>query len=236
MQAKINSIVATTFLLLITLVTGCVKVQAPVGRPTSLPQDDLDQALVVVIDLSTSFEDEWSGKAYPFFQEMISRYYRGAIGSESRLLIGRLSETRDVIFWSGTPRQFQQDFPNEAVFLARLEAEQTTEDSPVFRSMIATLDHLEGLPRVGPSTKLTAVFLSDMYDHVDNRTKRRVESQEMLRATKRFTDDGGNLAMYYVPEKIVAAYRRQFKRAGIDPSRVWIETNDVSRPTIPDFH
>ena len=215
---------------------GCIKVEQPKGRPVSIQKEELDQVLAVVIDLSGSFEGNWGGKAYPFFQEVIRRYFHSSMGSENRMLIGQLSGNGDPVFWSGTPRDFQRAFPNETAFLDRLAAEEKIGSSPVFRSIIAAIEHVEGIPQVGPNTKLTTIVLSDLEDNVADRAVQKRDAQRLLDVVKRYTDDGGSLALFYVAESKRPRWLRAFKKAGIEEDRYWIETDDVEKPTIPDFY
>ncbi len=226
-------------LVLVTIVVlggGCIKVEQPEGRPMSIQKEELDQVLVVVIDLSGSFEGSWGGKAYPFFQETIRRYFHSSMVSENRMLIGQLSGTGDPVFWSGTPRDFQRAFPNETAFLDRLAAEGKIGSSPVFRSITAAIEHIEGIPQVGPNTKLTTIVLSDLDDNVADRSVQKRDARKMLDVVKRYTNDGGNLALFYAAESKRPHWLRAFKKAGIEADRYWIETDDVEKPTIPNFY
>ncbi|WP_437207141.1 hypothetical protein [Planctomicrobium sp. SH664] len=229
-----NRISIGLMVVLCLLCSSCIK-NSPDVSTTTFEEQELDAVLAIVIDMSGSYSEMWEDKAYQLFLEISDRYFQGAMGTETRLLIGQLSGNDNVLLFEGKPSDLRKKFRSPAEFTEFLKAAADPNSSRVYAATRRTLDYVSTISGVGPKTKLLTVLLSDMQDSEFHPSVAGVALDQLNESLQRYADRGGSLALYYVDESERSRWDTLLRNAGFMTGRFIIEGSLTSSPRLPSF-
>ena len=230
----VNNCVIVYALIAATFTGGCIKNQ-PQQEVHHFEVDELDAVLAIIIDLSGSFAGSWDDKAYPLFLNLMDRFFTGAAGSESRVIIGQLSGNDDVLLFQGTPSELRTRFQSPEELNAYLSEHSNPRSSPVFKATRRAVDYVASMPDVTNNTRSLVVVLSDLVDSETNPQSRTNSGHAMVEALQRYRAKGGGLAFYYVDQNEEDRWHRIMTKSGYTPGTYVIENEIVENPTLPSF-
>jgi hypothetical protein len=213
---------------------GCIESQSTTN-PAPFEEQELDAALAIVCDMSGSFNSTWDDKAYPLFLDISDRFFQGAMGTKSRLVISQLSGGDQVLLFEGTPNDLRRQFRNPQELGQFLKEKADPSSSRVYESTHRTLDYVGTLPGVGPDTRLLTVILSDMLDSGPDSSSSQAAEQQLKDSLHRYQARGGAVALYYVAESERGRWTDYLQEAGFSTGRFRIESDLTSSPVLPDF-
>ena len=218
------------------LTTGCIEKQ-DARNFTPFEAKELDACLVVTIDLSGSFSRDWQadGKAYRLFTNLISQFFNNGIGTDSRLIIGQISDSGDMLLFDGTATEFSQKFHSPETFNQFLASNSDPAGSKVYESFSQVLSYTNSIPEAGPSTRIMLVSLSDLLDNDANFTDWDDVSDALETPLSEFASRGGGIAMYFVDRNEKPKWQSFLQSAGFKPGTFAIETGLVESPQLPSF-
>ncbi|WP_050769461.1 hypothetical protein [Blastopirellula marina] len=214
---------------------GCIESQATQVNQKPFETQELDACLAVVVDMSGSFHDQWDDRAYTLFLQLIDRFFTEGMGSESRVVLGQLSDNQNAILFEGTPAEMRRRFRSPEELNEFLKANSDPKSSPVFEATGKTVEFMSSMPGVTERTRLLTVVLSDMADSEQDPETRSQKGFQMLDSLKRYRAQGGGLALYFVSQEETARWRRILSDAGFEPGQYVIEHEMVANAQLPRF-
>lgn len=236
-RARCRLLIAAFACLLVMLgitVPGCVPSQAN-ERIEPFATEEVESCLTIIIDMSGSFANSWDDRAYDLFLELMDRFFNERAGSESRIVIGQLSGSEQVVLFEGRPGDLRSEFQSPEEFNAFLAERSDPNSSPVFCSTERAIEYVTSMPRVTSNTRLLTVFLSDMVDNEPDEQAKQAAGRGMLEALTEYQVMGGGIALYFVAEEETTRWRRILDKAGFEAGRYVIESTVVAKPALPRF-
>lgn len=218
------------------LAFGCIEKQ-DAKQFTPFETEELDACLAITIDLSGSFSREWQadGKAYRLFTNLIGQFFNDGMGTNSRLIIGQISDSGDMLLFDGTATEFMRKFRSPETFNQFLVSNSDPVGSKVYESFSQVLRYVNAIPEAGPSTRIMLVSLSDLLDN-DASFNDWDDVNDALKAPlSEFASRGGGIAMYFVARNEKPKWRSFLQSAGFKPGTFAIETGLVESPQLPSF-
>lgn len=215
--------------------TGCIESHATQADSQPFETQELDAALAVIVDMSGSFHDAWDDRAYKLFLQLIDRYFTEGMGTESRVVLGQLSANGNIILFEGTPAEMRNRFRSPEDLNEYLQQHSDPASSPVFQVTGKTVEFMSAMPGVTEKTRLLTVLLSDMEDSEPSAELRRENGYKMLDSLKKYREQGGGLALYFVSQEETARWRRILSDAGFEPGSYVIEHEMVAQAKLPRF-
>ncbi len=216
------------------LCSSCIENQS-VSNPTPFDEQDLDACLAIVIDMSGSFSESWDDKAYDIFLNISDRYFQGAMGTETRLVIGQLSGNDQVLLFEGKPADLREKFRSPAELNQFLKSHADPSSSRVYDATRRTLDYVSSISGVGPNTRLLTVILSDMQDSQYHPSIASTAETQLAESLRRYQARGGSLALYHVAETERDHWSALLRNAGFTTGQFIIEGSLTSSPRLPSF-
>ena len=214
--------------------SGCLESRSAT-RTAPFEEQDLDAVLAIVIDLSGSYRALWDDKAYSLFLTLSDRFFQGAMGTETRIVISQLSGSDQILLFEGTPTDLRKAFPTPEELNAFLQDNADPSGSRVNEATRRTLDHVRTLTGVGPETRLLTVILSDMQDSELDPGLQTSAEEELRDALHRYEAQGGALALYYVAESERGHWHDLLQEAGFPAGHYVIKSDLTSSPRLPQF-
>ena len=218
------------------LAIGCVEKQ-DARHFTPFETEELDAVLAITIDLSGSFSRDWrtDGKAYRLFTNLIGQFFNNGMGTNSRLIIGQISDSGDMLLFDGTASEFMRKFNSPEAFNQFLASNSDPAGSKVYESFSQLLRYVNSISEAGPSTRMMLVSLSDLLDNDASFNDWDDVSDALETPLSEFASRGGGIAMYFVDRNEKPKWRSFLQSAGFKPGTFAIETGLVESPQLPSF-
>lgn len=218
------------------LAIGCFKPQNA-KHFTPFETEELDACLAITIDLSGSFSRDWQadGKAYRLFSNLINQFFSDGTGTDSRLIIGQISDSGDMLLFDGSATEFMRKFDSPETFNQFLASNSDPAGSKVYESFSQVLRYVNSIPEVGASTRMMLVSLSDLLDNDANFSDWDDVSNALETPLSEFASRGGGIAMYFVDRNEKPKWRTLLQSSGFKPGTFAIETGLVESPQLPSF-
>jgi len=204
---------------------------APESETATLPVDDSEFLMMVVVDLSGSFTDLMAeqGKAYDFAMQVIDRYFRDRIGTKDRLILAQISGTDRTLLWEGEPLALRQEYPTADSFRQFLLQKKDPNGSRVHDGLAHAVEYLCAQPNISNRKAKSAIFvLSDMLDNAPNPKE---SERRLVTAFEDYGHLGGVVGMYYVDQLLVTTWSRHLKGAQL--REFCLESEIVGNPRLP---
>ena len=218
------------------LAIGCVEKQ-DAKHFTPFETEELDAVLAITIDLSGSFSRDWQtdGKAHRLFTNLIGQFFNNGMGTDSRLIIGQISDSGDMLLFDGTASEFMRKFNSPEAFNQFLAANSDPAGSKVYESFSQLLRYVNSIPEAGPSTRMMLVSLSDLLDNDASFNDWDDVSDALETPLSEFASKRGGIAMYFVDRNEKPKWQSLLQSAGFKPGAFAIETGLVESPQLPSF-
>ncbi len=224
-----------TLSLLCLLTAGCVE-SPDLGQAAPFESQELDACLVIVIDLSGSYQDLWDQRAYNLFLQLSDRYFNESMGTENRLIISQISGTEQALLFEGTPADLRKQFRSPQELSKFLKDRSDPNSSRVIESTRQTLDYVSTFPGVTKNTRLLTLIFSDMIDS-DSLSQIWDQSQThpLREPLQRYQALGGGIAMYFVADAERQRWNQLLQEAGFQAGHYLIESELTTNPQLPRF-
>ncbi len=217
------------------LFAGCVK-SPDLGQTSPFEAQELDACLVIVIDLSGSYQDLWDKRAYDLFLQLSERYFNESMGTENRLIISQISGTEKALLFEGKPSDLRKQFRSPQELSNFLKENSDPDSSRVYAATRQTLDYVNTLPGLTDNTRLLTLIFSDMLDSEspfqiwDNPFP-----QELQNSLKRYQAQGGGIALYFVADSERQRWNQFLQETGFSSGHYLIESHLSANPQLPRF-
>lgn len=216
------------------LAGGCKRsgTQKTSEKPFGFTTESIDTHLTICVDLSGSFEREFSrsGKAYPFLLKAIDYYVRNRKGT-NRLLIVQLSGATSPILYEGSPRSFMDAYPTPDAFRRFLLSKADPRGSRVHDSIADGMDYALRSPGVVPGkTKMVLLCLTDMDENVGGEPSR----HRLVKAFQQWASQGNLLGLYFVHPLLEPYWGATLRHCGFG-DRARITTGFNAETPLPSF-
>lgn len=229
------AILAVLFIIFTTtLMTGCVPSNS-IEKSAPFEAKELDSAMAIIVDVSGSFQDRWDENAFRMFADISQRFFKGATGSEAKLIISQLSANDTAVLFEGRPSEFRRKFQTPQEFSEFLRSNSDPSRSQVYEATRQTIDYMNQLDGVTSQTQMLTIILSDMKDSTKDWSGPDSSGQAMFRSLKHYRELGGALALYYVANDEVASWKELLGEAGFEPGYYTIENEISASPSLPTF-
>lgn len=150
-------VVLFILMLLILILVGCS------GNP--FPDDRAEYAISFVIDRSSSYDDYLATSAFNHFASVKGILFQDVMGRESTIIVSQINGGQsDAILFEGSPRAFEQRFPNKDSFLKFIK-QAPAGSSPVYRACAETFERLCRRHEENPAMHSIVLIYSDMGDN-----------------------------------------------------------------------
>lgn len=201
---------------------GCSEMGIPLER---------EHVVCVVIDLSESFQDQMvvKGKAHEFLMQVLNRYYREKIGSDSQIIIAQISGSDRCLLWKGTPATLRQEFTSATAFRLFLR-KNASPGSRVYHSIAESAEYLATDRAVTKGHARASLFV--LSDLIDNSPESSAEKERAIKAIEHLGQVGGNAGFYYCDQSCIPSWREAMQATGTD----CVIEADFVRPTLPEFN
>ena len=219
---------------LISVAVGCVAKVDTADRPI-FKDRTLDACLVLNVDLSQSFANDFGDRAFPLLMKVTTEYFQSQAGAECKVVIAQTSANDDTILFEGTPRQLRSRFNSPDQFSTFLLSKSDPNRSPIFRAFGNTIAYANDMPDVDESTTLLTVMISDMVESETDDAKRKADGRQMLRELEAYRESGGGVALYFVSLKEVDRWNRIFESAGFERGQYVIANTLADDPPMPSL-
>ena len=219
---------------LLPLVGGCIKA-IPRTDPVMFDTKPLASCLVVSVDLSGSFADDFGDRAYPLLLKIMDKFFTVSMGEDSKVVLSQMSGHDQVILFEGTPRELRRRFasPDE---LAEFMLEHSGRDrSPIYESAGQTFRYVNSMADVTEDSKVLTAIISDLKDSETISAKRSATGRKMLSELESYQAKGGALALYCVDLEETSRWKRILDMAGFKPGQFVISNDLVESPPMPVF-
>lgn len=216
------------------LVSGCIESQS-VSKAAPFDEQPLEAVLAIVIDQSGSFSGYWDDKAYTLFLDLSNRFFQGAVGKETKLVLSQLSGNDKVLLFEGRPADLRKRFKSPQELNQFLKQNADASGSRVYDATTRTLDYVRTISGVTSDTKLLCVLLSDMQDSEGNPAIRTASEDRLRASLNQYQQQGGALALYFVAESERPRWNVWLHDAGFTAGHFVIESNLTSSPRLPRF-
>ena len=223
MKTKFFCVLLTLVLPMMILVPGCKK-RSAVGDPIEeasdaqeapvIRQPTYGMIIVIVFDMSGSFDDLIYKKGYPFAMAVVDRYFRNRIGSNDRLIISQISAPgMKSLLWDGKPSSLKRDFASADKFKEFLRKKSNPAGSRLYDGISESMEYLISYPGVAEGKTSTAVFvLSDLDDNCSDPAKGKMR---LLKNLAEYSKVKGSIGFYWVEDRFVPPWRQHMKESGI---------------------
>ncbi|WP_236696540.1 hypothetical protein [Rhodopirellula islandica] len=215
--------------------SGCVKKTESASRPMFAPKP-LEACLVISIDLSGSFSQDFGERAYPMVLGLIESFGEQTIGGDCKIVLSQMSGHAQVVLFEGSPEELRHRFKSPEAMAAFLKDSSVPNQSPVYIATRKTIDYVNTMPDVTEKTRTLTVLLSDLVESETDQPTKSKEGYRMLESLTRYREHGGNLALYYVAQDEVWRWKEIIERAGFEPGQFVINNDLTSRPELPEFY
>lgn len=213
---------------------GCEKRHPPVTAKPFQSQE-LDASLAILIDVSGSFADSWDQKAYPLFISLMDQYFTAGMGEQSRVVIGQISGSEEVVLFDGSPNDLLRKFKSPAALAEFLRDHSDPFRSRVYHSTQNVVDYMRQMSGITDQTRIMTVVLSDMKDSEQDVQKFKELGRSMLASLSTYREQGGTMALYCVDPGEVERWELIFEQAGFETGDYLIETRIVENPQLPRY-
>ncbi|WP_236623629.1 hypothetical protein [Rhodopirellula baltica] len=215
-------------------ISGCVKKTNSAQRPVFATRS-LDACLVISIDLSGSFADDFGERAYPMVLGLVESFSEQNMGGDCKIVLSQMSGHDQVLLFEGSPDELRHRFGSPEAMAKFLLEHSSPSRSPVYVATRETIDYVNAMPDVTEQTRTVTVLLSDLVDSEQHQPTKSREGFRMLDALTRYRESGGNLALYYVAQNEVPRWNEIVERAGFEPGQFAIHNDLTSSPNMPEF-
>ena len=208
---------------------GCTRRQPP-GVVVPVQQRQAKYVLIVVIDVSGSFEDTLEEKAWPFLQKVLRDFYRNRVGDndDDVLVIGQISAVPVAPIFEGSPKAFARQYGRAAAFRDLLKSKSDARGSRVHDSIADTAEY--GLRY---ATDQNQTFLCCLTDMDENFPEPKKSEERLVKVLSAFAKPNMAVGLYWVDLPFAAQWDRNLKRAGV--KNYVITTGIVADPKLPVF-
>ncbi len=198
---------------------------------------ELDAVLSIVVDLSGSFHDDWQrdGRAHKLFLDLVNQFFAERMGTESKVIIGQISNSDTFVLFDGTPQELTKRFRSPEQLNQFLQENADPKGSKVYRSTQRMFDYLTELNGVTENTQVLTVVLSDMKDSESEPEAWRKSGNEMFASLKTYSKTGGGVALYFVADDEKSRWRKLLEQAEFPPGSFVIEGQLTETPQLPSF-
>lgn len=224
----------TSLVALLLLASGCV-VSAPKAKSIPLEVEPLEAVLVVGVDLSGSFANDFSERAYPLLLNVMQKFFVAQMGSNCKVVLAQISAQEDAVLFEGTPRDLRRRFSDPDALSKFLLANSKPDGSPVFESMKKMLHYVNQMADIDSETKVLSVVISDLNNSDEGQAAWKKKGESMLAELKVYQKLGGALALFYVDREQVDLWKRIFAAAKFEPGMFMISNDLVEDPQLPTF-
>ena len=185
--------------------------------------------------MSGSFANSWDGRAHSLLMRLLDELFAAGMGNESRVVIGQLSGSGQVVLFEGTPTELRQKFKSPEDLMEFLRANADPTGSKVFESTQSIIDYAGAINGVNEQTKLVVAVLSDLVDSEKDTDVRAKAEEQMIESLTRHRKRNGGLALYYVSPDQASTWRQIMADAGFEPGQFVIETELSESPQLPQL-
>lgn len=215
---------------------GCIENQtSKIDRP-AFETVELEAALAIVVDMSASFANNWDDRAYKLFLQLMDRFFMEGMGSgESRVVLGQISGNANVILFEGTPAEVRKRFRSPEELNEFLKQNSEPNSSPVYEATERMATYMSTMPGVTDNTQLLLVTLSDLAESEPDAKLRSQKGHKMIDALKRYQQQGGGLALYFVSQDETSRWQLILGNAGFEAGQYVIQHDMVANAQLPRF-
>lgn len=214
---------------------GCVK---SVDQSQSAPfeKKEYDAILSIVIDQSSSFDAEWTARAYTFFLKLMDQYFRETSGSNVKVILSQMSGSDKVVVFDGTPNELRAKFKSPDDLHVYLRDFADPSGTRVYYSVKKTVDYMKSRQGITDETKMLAVVLSDLRDTERDLEVRNRIGNSMIESLSAYREKNGAVALYYADPERNALWEMIFSKAGFEPGFYVIENTLTENPQLPSLY
>ncbi len=204
-----------------------------VEEPPPIRTNEHDSIMVVLLDMSGSYEEDLERRAFPLFARAVDSFFRDRIGSgdnTDRLVIAQISGgVTKSLLWDGSPRAFKREFGSAGAFRNYLRKKADTRGSRCFGGLADSLEYLLAYPGVAAKKTKTSVFVFSDMD--DNDPKGDHEKARLLKLLSEYSKVRGCVGMYWVDDH--AIWRKHLQDSGVEHYQV--HSRIVADPPLPSW-
>lgn len=229
MNQKPLAIALTFAAALCTALTGGCQRRERESSPFA--QEETEQVLVLVFDLSSSFSERMrpGGPALEFALKTIDQYFRTRIGTQDKIVLAQLSASGQPLLFEGTPQELRKKFSDATAFYEYLQSQAKPGGSRVYDGVRRTVEYLQKIQQTKyPSAKGMLLVLSDMED---SNAENKAAGRAMLQALADYGAGGATLGFYFVSPAVGPYLDQHLRELGVTNFRV--ESSIVTAPLVP---
>ncbi len=230
MYQKIILVVA-----LLVPLTGCVK-SVDQGSSAPFESKEYDAILSIVIDQSSSFDAQWTAKAYTFFLKLMDQYFRETAGSDVKVILSQMSGSDQVVVFDGTPNELRAKFKSPDDLHVYLSDFADPSSTRVYHAIKKTVDYMKSRQGITDNTKMLTVVLSDLRDTEHDLKERNKIGNGMIASLSVYREMNGAVALYYADPERNSHWQSIFKKAGFEPGYYVIENRLSENPQLPKLY
>lgn len=213
-------------LVLVASLCGC---RDPNSESAFRQNDEIDRLVVLVLDLSGSFEHKMQkdGIAYKFALDVVDQCFRDSIGSEDRLILSQISGSSAPILWEGKPLDLRNQFKTPEEFWTFLKTKAVPNQSNVHDGIYRVVDYLMSRPGIANGrTKSAVLVLSDLLDNGASSS-----FSQMRDTLKVYGSMNGVVGLYYVDQNMQKLWHNLLMQTAIRDFVV--EGDFYGKPNLP---
>jgi hypothetical protein len=217
----------TLLFLSVCVICGCSGPPGDNGPHVRIEEDVPEFVLAIVPDVRSTFDDTlWgkTGQAYDFLMKSKDAFFSDQ--SDGRLIIGRVSRSRDAVLWEGSHRSFKRTFPSSDALRDALRSGNKGE-AHVDESVADIVDNLTEQHERYPKLKSALMICSDLHDPSGSS-----ESEARLTESLRRYKNAGRtwLSLYWVAGEEVPRLKRILAGSGWSSRFQTMKESDLNAP------
>lgn len=224
-----RTVMIALFFLMLMLVSlsGCTPYTPPEKGQLLKPNETLD-VIVIVVDLSGSFEQRMKTHGWTFLTTLLKNFKRDLAGEDgTKIILAQISGAPQGPIFDGSLRSFGKKLGGSADFHAFLQPYVSQSGSRVFNSIAEAVEY--ATPFIGPNTRAGVFCLTDMDDNASSPDG----EDRLVRAFAAFGKKGGSVGLYWVDLDKVAKWQDHLRRAEV--KNFIVESAIMADPTFPSY-
>ena len=166
---------------------------------------------------------------------LLDELFTVGVGDESRVVLGQLSGSGPVVLFEGKPAELRQKFKSPDDLMTFLKANADASASRVHESTRTIVEYAGAINGVDEHTKLVVAVLSDLVDSEKNPDQRKQAKERLVKSLQQYQEKNGAMALYYVSQNEVSAWRQVLVEAGFESGQFVIETELSESPQLPQL-
>lgn len=207
--------------------SGCTQYTPPEKTQLLQREETLD-VIVVVADLSGSFDQRMKSHGWAFTTTLLKNFKRDLAGEDgTKIILAQISGAPQGPIFDGSLRSFGKRMGGSSEFHNFLQRHANAAGSRVFDSISEAVEYSTQF--VGPNTRAGVFCLTDM----DDNASASGGEERLVRAFTAFGKKGGSIGLYWVDLDKVEKWETNLRRAGV--KNFIVESAIVADPTFPNY-